>query len=250
MALPGKDIRWRALLAESVAVVLSILLAFAIDAWWAERQDREQTLLLLDEVLQDLYTGKAFIDYNRQYTAARIDALSVLLNVEQEDYESISDEEGYRLAGYGGWIVETNVMPLGPVNQLVSSGLLTDIDSPGLRRALSNLPGRVDVANLYLKAEYDFAYETWLPYMVRRANLMQLDIHGDRFIPGHPSDPWPTIMAPVGDPVPISDLLKDREFRNLLLLSLETLNSSMEYFDWIEEFIDEAIGLIQAEIEG
>jgi hypothetical protein len=40
-------IQWRRLLAESVAVVLSILLAFAIDAWWDGRQEagREQDLL-------------------------------------------------------------------------------------------------------------------------------------------------------------------------------------------------------------
>lgn len=40
-------IQWRSLLAESVAVVLSILLAFAIDAWWDARQEsgRERDLL-------------------------------------------------------------------------------------------------------------------------------------------------------------------------------------------------------------
>jgi len=35
------DRRWPRIIAESAAVVVSILLAFTIDAWWAERSDRQ-----------------------------------------------------------------------------------------------------------------------------------------------------------------------------------------------------------------
>ncbi len=41
------DIAWRRLLIEGTAIVLSILLAFAIDAWW---QDREQLDLLTEQL--------------------------------------------------------------------------------------------------------------------------------------------------------------------------------------------------------
>ena len=34
-----RDIPWPRLVAESGAIVISILLAFSIDAWWAERQE-------------------------------------------------------------------------------------------------------------------------------------------------------------------------------------------------------------------
>jgi hypothetical protein len=36
-----KDISWFRISAEGVVIVASILFAFAIDAWWAERQDRQ-----------------------------------------------------------------------------------------------------------------------------------------------------------------------------------------------------------------
>lgn len=45
--LSSSNIAWGRLLADSTAIVMSILLAFAIDAWWADRQDRvEETRIL------------------------------------------------------------------------------------------------------------------------------------------------------------------------------------------------------------
>ena len=36
----ASQIPWKSITVESVAIVVSILLAFAIDAWWEERQER------------------------------------------------------------------------------------------------------------------------------------------------------------------------------------------------------------------
>ena len=44
------DIPWGRLIAEGGAIVVSILLAFAIDAWWEERQERVEE----QQILQDL----------------------------------------------------------------------------------------------------------------------------------------------------------------------------------------------------
>jgi len=37
-----EKIPWKRLVLEATAIVASILLAFAIDAWWDERQDRKE----------------------------------------------------------------------------------------------------------------------------------------------------------------------------------------------------------------
>ncbi|NNL55262.1 MAG: hypothetical protein HKP32_08935, partial [Woeseia sp.] len=49
-----KEIRWRGILVESLAIVASILLAFWIDAWWAESQQREREAIVLQTLLSDL----------------------------------------------------------------------------------------------------------------------------------------------------------------------------------------------------
>ncbi len=44
----------RGYLAEGVLIVASILVAFAIDAWWAERQERQEELLLLEALRAEM----------------------------------------------------------------------------------------------------------------------------------------------------------------------------------------------------
>jgi hypothetical protein len=49
--------------------------------------------------------------------------------------------------------------------------------------------------------------------------------------------------------VPLSDLLNDREFRNLLYWNIENLNTSTFYYNSLAGTLDEAIELIKAEID-
>lgn len=48
-----QNVPWKRLFAEATAIVLSILLAFAIDAWWEDRGDRQTELLLLQRLKAD-----------------------------------------------------------------------------------------------------------------------------------------------------------------------------------------------------
>jgi hypothetical protein len=48
-----KSLQWRRLTAETAAIVLSILLAFAIDAWWEDRGDRKSEQWLLQTLKAD-----------------------------------------------------------------------------------------------------------------------------------------------------------------------------------------------------
>lgn len=53
MTEPGPRSRWGFLFAEAVLMVLSILLAFAIDAWWDGRQEEARRLELLQALRAD-----------------------------------------------------------------------------------------------------------------------------------------------------------------------------------------------------
>jgi hypothetical protein len=48
-----KSVQWKRLTAEGAAIVLSILLAFAIDAWWEDRGDRKSEQWLLQRLKAD-----------------------------------------------------------------------------------------------------------------------------------------------------------------------------------------------------
>jgi hypothetical protein len=66
---------WSRLLAEGTVIVLSILLAFAIDAWWSERQSRDDFDSLLEFLVTDVLADAD------EMAARAVRSDSILLNV-------------------------------------------------------------------------------------------------------------------------------------------------------------------------
>ena len=66
MASEARRIRW---LVEAVVIVGSILLAFAIDAWWDQRQDRQMEAEILGRLLSDFSANS--IEVNSQLSNRR-----------------------------------------------------------------------------------------------------------------------------------------------------------------------------------
>jgi len=60
--LSNPPIEWRRLLVEGVVILVSILLAFGIDAWWEERQDADEANDQIDRVLAELETNAAILE--------------------------------------------------------------------------------------------------------------------------------------------------------------------------------------------
>lgn len=50
----AQEIPWARITVEGAAIVVSILLAFAIDAWWEDRAERQQERAVLVQILRDL----------------------------------------------------------------------------------------------------------------------------------------------------------------------------------------------------
>jgi hypothetical protein len=70
MSNSGQPIEWNRLLLEGVVIVASILLAFAIDAWWDERQDRQAES-------NQLLSIAAEIESNAERIREKLDVLAV-----------------------------------------------------------------------------------------------------------------------------------------------------------------------------
>lgn len=70
MSNSGQPIEWNRLLVEGVVIVASILLAFAIDAWWDDRQDRQAES-------NQLLSIAAELDSNADRIQEKLDVLAV-----------------------------------------------------------------------------------------------------------------------------------------------------------------------------
>lgn len=61
-----KRVPWKRLIAEAAAIVISILLAFTIDAWWEDRGDRKSEQWLLQRLKADFVEIQAAIQLIEQ----------------------------------------------------------------------------------------------------------------------------------------------------------------------------------------
>lgn len=124
---------WKRLFAEGAVIVVSILLAFAIDAWWDFSQERAREASYLSQLEREL---QSTID-NNAHVAARADssdrAARKLVRVYYEERSPDPDSVSNWLLATGYWDVQPR---LGTVRALVTSGDLALIRDDSLRAML------------------------------------------------------------------------------------------------------------------
>ncbi len=140
-----RDRSVKGLIVEGVAIVLSILLAFAIDAWWDERQERAEE----KEVLESLYI---------EFEANRDEAAVVISNHERaiQSVATLMDLRQDEILALPADAVEEMIRFLanprtfdavrGSVDALTSSGKLGILRDRELREALTTFVNILDDA--------------------------------------------------------------------------------------------------------
>ena len=160
-AISDEKIRYRRrLIGEGVVIVASILLAFAIDAAWAQRQvrseEREALAALETEFSANLEQIDQVIDiYLRD--RARV---ATLRQATPEELRTLSQREvsEIMLATSNIWSFDP---VLGATDALISSGRLGVLRDPRLREALSTFTNLVADAAEDVPALRSFVEEIW-----------------------------------------------------------------------------------------
>ena len=131
--MPTQRIPWTRLFAEGAIIVVSILLAFAIDAWWDSAQERSREDAYLRQLVSDL---ESTLENNARFSALAdsvdwIEPRLVRLYYEADPppRDSVADW----LVKRAYWVVQPR---LGTVEALVRSGDLALIRDEALRADL------------------------------------------------------------------------------------------------------------------
>ena len=147
------DISWKRISAEAAAIVGSILLAFAIDAGWQDRQDKVEERELLAGLRIEFSANRVHLaEVIANWTALSDSAES--LHRLLRDWDS---DEGDTLVRLRSQLERTkSVDPrTGQLNSLISSGKLGLIRNPELRAQLADWPDLVtDLSHNYDFLEY------------------------------------------------------------------------------------------------
>ena len=133
----GETIRSRKLVMEGTVIVLSILLAFAIDAYWEERQEAANTRQSIEVVRRDLVDALEQLDEMDQFSAeiarASVEAARALAGSEpvaaadRPQIEALLKLSTFR---------RTMRLPRAGYTDLLSTGNLAEVDNAALRNSI------------------------------------------------------------------------------------------------------------------
>jgi len=134
----SRDIPWPRILAEGVAIVVSILLAFGIEAWWSDRQIRQVVQENLIAVREELDVNLTVIERELIYRRAVISSIEKL-NSPNIDQSAVNTIEVDNLLGDLTWIGKSE-FSMGALGSILQSGVYTEIENGELQRILASLP--------------------------------------------------------------------------------------------------------------
>jgi hypothetical protein len=235
------------LIAEGSAIVVSILLAFSIDAWWDARQEREIVDDLLLGLLDDLQQGKENVAFRQAASEAREQSILKLLEAAADSSIHIDESEMDRLLSDTVWYFDDVPISEGAINSLVFSGMLGLVRNEKLRRDIADWPRAISYVQHQLKEDYDVYFDVWIPYLSNNGDLFQI-YRTISHVPGHPEMAFPGLAVESAATVEHSSLLRDRRFRNMLVHLWDVQNNVQGAYVEIEERLDLSIRLVEEEL--
>ena len=95
----ASQIPWAKVAIEAAAIVGSILLAFAIDAWWEDSQSEQQEAQILEALLEDLVTKRDRLESQRTRISKIRASANSLLQASAEGNDSLDSRSIDNLIG-------------------------------------------------------------------------------------------------------------------------------------------------------
>jgi hypothetical protein len=232
---------WRRTMMESVAIILSILLAFAIDAGWDEYKERKQEKAFLVSLLSDFKETNSRIDESTAVHLKFIDSGRQLLSFYGTDTPIIEPEALEKLLCDVFFDFTSLYLPSGSRDALFASGDIQIISNEKLRSMLAAWPTIVDDASEDDSLTAYDVMNNMAPYLrskVRTRNIM-------RFTSSKTAAEYITPIEPVNYDVLWNDPLFDN------LVSFRIINETYSLLENgnLSEAADDIIRVIEKELE-
>lgn len=138
-----KDFLWKRTSAEAVAIVASILFAFAIDAWWQDRQERISDNTHLATVLTELRTHETLLTEAISAHESTLEAGRELLERIASDGSRDSASNTQRVISQLLNFYQINA-PFGALETAMLAGAIPRMRNTALSSALANWPVAID----------------------------------------------------------------------------------------------------------
>lgn len=139
----GRSIPWRRTMVEGIAITLSILLAFSIDAGWEKFKERKQETAFLQSLLRDFKQTRARIDESISRHQNSIEQARPLLDLQAEEASAIEPEVLEEMLSNVFLDWTSLYVSNGSLEALFASGDIEIIGNETLRGMLAAWPSQV-----------------------------------------------------------------------------------------------------------
>ena len=167
----SQEIPWKRIIVEATAIVASILIAFAIDAWWQNRTERIIEVQYLQALQEDLLSSLELLDEDEAVQQRQVGYLNSLLST---DSDTPYSDELRRWIDDGLFNVGTYQPQSSALRDLESSGQTQIIRNPDIRRVLASVRQRMDSLE-FTQRDFQLSQQTLIdPFLVDNFNLSHL----------------------------------------------------------------------------
>jgi hypothetical protein len=240
-----QDIPWNRIAVEAVAIVASILLAFSIDAWWEDHQDRAAEQRILVGLKSEFEQNLELIEIELSYRNAVVDSIFKLFDASVSP-TSLEPEVLDGLVGDLTWWQNIKYSR-GAIDGLLQSGRLSLIANEELRRDLASVPSRYDDTTASELYDQDTTRNVVIPFLSTHASLIQI---GNTQTKGRPGtgQSISLLAYPVAEAKDHSGLLRDPEFLGILVWEHWNHSSALRAYESLRAAIENSIRLIDLEL--
>jgi hypothetical protein len=140
-----RDIPWKRLLVEGAAILASILLAFAIDAWWQDHSDQIRLNEYLSQVHADTLENQRRLREALQLEKGQLGAVQEILAVLRSRVPMTLDSarEWTQMEPGFIWFSDPRLLN-GAITALVATGDINLLHNPRVKTALINYLGQLE----------------------------------------------------------------------------------------------------------
>jgi len=245
----GNNIPWSRIAVEGIAIVASILLAFAIDAWWDDRQRDESEQIVLQTLLDDLRVKQVLLADMNEFCEAINGSAETLLRAASNTEQKLSEDSIDRLISDTWWVSNDALWDSAPLSQLVAGGNLSLISNVELVQELAALQVAIGRLKYHYRNDGQFHKDVVTPFMIANANMAQITAS----MKHRPGQPATTIeMRDLGSAKRYrhSELLSTIEFQNLLVAKTERLADILEVgHPGVEGRLAKVIEMLESELD-
>jgi|GEM_PF-3287463 len=243
----SQDVPWKRLTAEGMAIIVSILLAFGIDAWWEDRQQQHDETVLLQAILDDLTEKRSRLAYDRRYNQAILESARTLVNAAATPQRNLENDVIDRHIGFTWWYNDPSIWDSAAMTSLITGGDLSSISSSELLNQLSELQVTIGELKTRYANDQRFHNDVLIPFFIANVHLPQI-ANSTKHSPGNPESKFEFPEFEITTQYDHSDLVSRVEFQSLLVAKIDKVVDISNQFERFEKVLNESIELIRVEL--